>query len=216
MSRCFSPGHTHRRAAARLLASTGWNSPRSTPSSPTVAGLLRALSGRSPPKTVSAAHIFGPASRVTIQPCRIRAPNEVPWPEAAPFEIRYERARLEIVNAEWVTTLPGPGIRQTRPERQRSLPAIGETQATGCRCAGKERRRYPAKPRGAAARTLGDRTLTISRASSAQAPGTPPAALAVFAGHDSRKAFGRGCNDKRPPRRLGAAFVPRAVAAGKK
>jgi cation diffusion facilitator CzcD-associated flavoprotein CzcO len=133
------------RAAARLLASTGWNSPEPH-QYPTGAELYERYLEPLATKTVLAAHIRN-ASRVTNISRAGFDKLKSHGREAAPFEIRYRNGRgSEIVKADAVIDASGTW-HSPNPAGANGLPAIGETQATGCRmCWEKIARAMPAKP----------------------------------------------------------------------
>ncbi len=133
------------RAAARLLASTGWNSPEPH-QYPTGAELYERYLEPLATKTVLAAHIRN-ASRVTNISRAGFDKLKSHGREAAPFEIHYRNGPgSEIVKADAVIDASGTWHSPT-PAGANGLPAIGETQATGCRmCWEKIARAMPAKP----------------------------------------------------------------------
>ena len=206
------------RAAARLLASTGWNSPEPH-QYPTGAELSEHYLEPLATKTLLAAHIRN-ASRVTNISRAGFDKLKSHGREAAPFEIRYRNGRgSEVVKADAVIDASGTW-HSPNPAGANGLPAIGETQAAS-RIAygmpdvlGKDRARYVGKTvavLGAGHSAIG--TLIDLVRLAAQAPETRP--LWLLRGNDPAKAFGGGANDKLAARgELGAAFAAK-VAAGK-
>jgi thioredoxin reductase len=215
----FSPWECNiDRAAARLLASTGWNSPEPH-QYPTGAELYERYLEPLATKTVLAAHIRN-ASRVTNISRAGFDKLKSHGREAVPFEIRYRNGRgSEIVKADAVIDASGTW-HSPNPAGANGLPAIGETQAARNIAygipdvLGKDRERYAGKTvavLGAGHSAIG--TLTDLARLAAQAPETRP--LWLLRGNDPAKAFGGGANDKLAARgELGAAFAA-LVAAGK-
>jgi Pyridine nucleotide-disulphide oxidoreductase len=206
------------RAAAHLLASTGWNSPEPH-QYPTGAELYERYLEPLATKTVLAAHIRN-ASRVTNISRAGFDKLKSHGREAAPFEIRYRNGRgSEIVKTDAVIDASGTW-HSPNPAGANGLPAIGETQAARNIAygmpdvLGKDRERYAGKTvavLGAGHSAIG--TLTDLARLAAQAPETRP--LWLLRGNDPAKAFGGGANDKLAARgELGAAFAA-LVAAGK-
>ena len=205
-------------AAARLLASTGWNSPEPN-LYPTGAEFCEHYLEPLATKTVLAAHIRN-ASRVTNISRAGFDKLKSHGREAAPFEIRYRNGRgSEIMKADAVIDASGTW-HSPNPAGANGLPAIGETQAVS-RIAygmpdvlGKDRARYVGKTvavLGAGHSAIG--TLIDLVRLAAQAPETRP--IWLLRGNDPAKAFGGGANDKLAARgELGAAFAA-LVAAGK-
>ena len=204
------------RAAARLLAPTGWNSPEPD-QYPTGAELFERYLEPLATKTVLAPHIHTSSrvtdiSRVGFDKLKTRGR------EAAPFEIRYQNGQGPKVST---------GRRRHRRirhlafaesgRRQRPL-AIGEMQAAGKIAygmpdvLGKDRGRYAGKTvavLGAGHSAIG--TLTDLARLAEQAPGTKP--IWLLRGNDPAKAFGGGANDKLAARgELGAAFAALVAA----
>jgi thioredoxin reductase len=206
------------RAAARLLATAGWNSPEPE-QYPTGAELLERYLEPLATKTVLAPHIRT-ASRVTdisrVGFDKLKSKGR----EAAPFEIRYQNGQgPKIVRADAVVDASGswhsPG-----PAGANGLRALGEQQAAHKIAygmpdvLGKHRARYAGKTvavLGAGHSAIG--TLTDLAKLAAQAPGTRP--IWLLRGNDPAKAFGGGANDKLAARgELGAVFAA-LVAAGR-
>src|SRR6202051_4764005 len=205
------------RAAARLLASSGWNSPEPE-MYPTGAELLERYLEPLATKTVLAPHIRT-SSRVTdisrVGFDKLKSKGR----EAAPFEIRYQNGQgPKMVRADAVVDASGswhsPG-----PAGANGLRALGEQQAAHKIAygmpdvLGKHRARYAGKTvavLGAGHSAIG--TLTDLAKLAARAPETQPVWL--LRGNDPAKAFGGGANDKLVARgELGAAFAA-LVAAG--
>jgi thioredoxin reductase len=205
------------RAAARLLAPTGWNSPEPE-QYPTGAELFERYLEPLATKTVLAAHIHT-ASRVTgISRAgfdKLRSKGR----ESAPFEIRYQNGQgPKTVRADAVIDASGTW-HSPNPAGANGLAAIGEKQAAD-RIAygmpdvlGKDLGRYAGKTvavLGAGHSAIG--TLTDLARLAEQAPETRP--IWLLRGNDPAKAFGGGANDKLAARgELGAAFAAQ-VAAG--
>ena len=206
------------RAAERLLAATGWNSP-DPQHYPTGAELLEGYLEPLANKTALADHIHT-ASRVTDISRTGFDKLKTKGRESAPFEIRYQNGQgPKIVKADAVIDASGTW-HSPNPAGANGLPAIGEAQAAG-RIAygmpdvlGKDRARYAGKTvavLGAGHSAIG--TLTDLARLAAEAPGTQPVWL--LRGNDPAKAFGGGANDKLVARgELGAAFAS-LVAAGR-
>jgi thioredoxin reductase len=206
------------RAAARLLATTGWNSPEPG-QYPTGAELLERYLEPLASKTVLAAHIHT-SSRVTdisrVGFDKLKTKGR----EGAPFEIRYQNGQgPKIVRADAVIDASGTW-HAPNPAGANGLDAIGEKQAAD-RIAygmpdvlGKHRARYAGKTiavLGAGHSAIG--TLTDLAKLAAQSPDTRP--IWLLRGDDPAKAFGGGVNDKLSARgELGAAFAA-LVAAGR-
>ncbi len=206
------------RAAARLLATSGWNSPEPD-QYPTGAELLERYLEPLATKTVLAAHVHTSSrvtdiSRVGFDKLKTRGR------EAAPFEIRYQNGQgPKVVSADAVIDVSGTW-HSPNPAGANGLHALGERQAAD-RIAygmpdvlGKDRARYTGKTvavLGAGHSAIG--TLTDLAKLAAQSPQTQPVWL--LRGDDPAKAFGGGANDKLAARgELGAAFAA-LVAAGK-
>ena len=205
------------RAAERLLATTGWNSPEPD-QYPTGTELVERYLEPLAAKTALAAHIRT-SSRVTdisrVGFDKLKTKGR----ESAPFEIRYQNGRgPEVVRADAVIDASGTW-HSPNPAGANGLPAIGETQGTD-RIAygmpdvlGKDRARYAGKTvavLGAGHSAIG--TLTDLARLASQVPETRPVWL--LRGNDPAKAFGGGANDKLVARgELGAGFAA-LVAAG--
>src|SRR5947208_1954540 len=206
------------RAAARLLAQTGWNSPEPD-QYPTGAELFERYLEPLATKTVLGTHIHN-SSRVTdisrVGFDKLKSKGR----EAAPFEIRYQNGQgPKVVRADAVIDASGTW-HSPNPAGANGLHAIGEPQAAD-RIAygmpdvlGKDRARYAGKTvavLGAGHSAIG--TLTDLARLAAHAPQTRP--IWLLRGNDPAKAFGGGANDKLAARgELGAAFAA-LVAAGK-
>jgi len=205
------------RAAARLLASTGWNSPEPD-QYPTGAELFERYLEPLATKTILARHIRT-SSRVTdisrVGFDKLKTKGR----ERAPFEIRYRNGQGPVaVSADAVIDASGTW-HSPNPAGANGLSAIGEKQAAD-RIAygmpdvlGKDRARYAGKKvavLGAGHSAVG--TLTDLAKLAAQSPQTKP--IWLLRGNDPAKAFGGGANDKLAARgELGAAFAA-LVAAG--
>ncbi len=205
------------RAAARLLAPTGWNSPEPD-QYPTGAELVERYLEPLATKTVLATHIHT-SSRVTgisrVGFDKLKTKGR----EAAPFEIRYQNGQgPKVLRADAVIDASGTW-QSPNPAGANGLPAIGETQAAAKIAygmpdvLGKDRARYAGKTvavLGAGHSAIG--TLTDLAHLAAQAPETTP--IWLLRGSDPAKAFGGGANDKLVARgELGAAFAA-LVASG--
>jgi thioredoxin reductase len=205
------------RAAARLLAATGWNSPEPE-QYPTGAELFERYLEPLATKTVLATHIHN-SSRVTAISRVGFDKLKTAGREAAPYEIRYQNEQgSETVRADAVIDASGTW-HSPNPAGANGIDAIGEKQAAP-RIAygmpdvlGKGRARYAGKTvavLGAGHSAIG--TLTDLAQLATQAPKTRPVWL--LRGSDPAKAFGGGANDKLAARgELGAAFAA-LVAAG--
>jgi hypothetical protein len=206
------------RAAARLLAKTGWNSPEPD-RYPTGAELLERYLEPLAAKTALAPHIRTSSrvtdiSRVGFDKLKTRGR------EAAPFEIRYQNGQgAKTVRAYAVIDASGTW-HSPNPAGANGLRAIGEDEVAN-RIAygmpdvlGKDRPRYAGKTvavLGAGHSAIG--TLTDLARLATQAPETRPVWL--LRGSDPAKAFGGGANDKLAARgELGAAFAT-LVTAGR-
>jgi thioredoxin reductase len=206
------------RAAARLLAQTGWNSPEPD-HYPTGAELFERYLEPLATKTVLETHIHA-SSRVTdisrVGFDKLKSKGR----EAAPFEIRYQNGQgPKTVRADAVIDASGTW-HSPNPAGANGLPAIGEQQ-TADKIAygmpdvlGKDRARYAGKTvavLGAGHSAIG--TLTDLAQLARHAPETRPVWL--LRGNDPAKAFGGGANDKLTARgALGVAFAA-LVAEGK-
>lgn len=205
------------RAAARLLAPTGWNSPEPD-RYPTGAELVERYLEPLAAKTALATHIHT-ASRVTdisrVGFDKLKTRGR----EAAPFEIRYQNGQgPKVVRADSVIDASGTW-HSPNPAGANGLPAIGEKQAANKIAygmpdvLGKDRARYAGKTvavLGAGHSAIG--TLADLARLALQAPDTRP--IWLLRGDDPAKAFGGGANDKLAARgELGTAFAA-LVAAG--
>jgi cation diffusion facilitator CzcD-associated flavoprotein CzcO len=206
------------RAAARLLATTGWNTPEPD-RYPTGDELVERYLEPLASKTPLAAHIRT-SSRVTdisrVGFDKLKTMDR----EAAPFEIRYQNGQgPKIVRADAVIDASGTW-QSPNPAGANGLRAIGEAQAAN-RIAygmpdvlGKDSARYAGKTvavLGAGHSAVG--TLTDLAKLATQAPATQP--IWLLRGDDPAKAFGGGVNDKLTARgELGAIFAA-LVAAGR-
>jgi thioredoxin reductase len=206
------------RAAARLLAQTGWNSPEPD-QYPTGAELFERYLEPLATKTVLGTHIHN-SSRVTdisrVGFDKLKSKGR----QAAPFEIRYQNGQgAKTVRADAVIDASGTW-HSPNPAGANGLPAIGEQQAADKIAygmpdvLGKDRARYAGKTvavLGAGHSAIG--TLTDLAQLARHAPETRPVWL--LRGNDPAKAFGGGANDKLAARgALGAAFAA-LVAEGK-
>jgi len=206
------------RAAARLLARTGWNSPEPD-RYPLGAELVERYLEPLATKTTLATHIHM-SSRV-IDISRVGFDKlTTKGREAAPFEIRYQNGHgLRVVRAEAVIDASGTW-QSPNPAGANGLPAIGETEAASRivygmpDVLGKDRARYAGKTiavLGAGHSAIG--TLSDLVRLAEQAPDTRP--IWLLRGNDPAKAFGGGINDKLVARgELGMAFAA-LIAAGR-
>jgi thioredoxin reductase len=199
------------RAAARLLAATGWNSPEPN-HYPTGTELLERYLEPLATKTVLATHIHTSSrvtdiSRVGFDKLKTRGR------EAAPFEIRYQNGQgPKNVRADAVIDASGTW-HSPNPAGANGLQAIGEKEAADKIAygmpdvLGKDRARYAGKTvavLGAGHSAIG--TLTDLARLAQQAPETKP--IWLLRGNDPAKAFGGGANDKLAARgELGAVFA---------
>jgi len=204
------------RAAERLLATTGWNSPEPD-KYPTGAELLERYLEPLATKTLLATHIHT-SSRVTdisrVGFDKLKTKGR----EAAPFEIRYQNGQgPKVARADAVIDASGTW-HSPNPAGANGVSAIGERQAAHKIAygmpdvLGKDRARYAGKTvavLGAGHSAIG--TLTDLAKLAAQAPETKPVWL--LRGNDPAKAFGGGANDKLAARgELGAAFAALVTA----
>jgi thioredoxin reductase len=206
------------RAAARLLAPTGWNSPEPE-QYPTGAELVERYLEPLATRTALATHIHT-SSRVTDISRAGFDKLKTRGREAAPFDIRYQKGQgPRTVRADAVIDASGTW-HSPNPAGANGLRAIGEAQAAD-RIAygmpdvlGKDRARYAGKTvavLGAGHSAIG--TLTDLAQLAAGVPETRP--IWMLRGNDPAKAFGGGANDKLAARgELGAAFAA-LVAAGR-
>jgi len=205
------------REAARLLESTGWNSPEPG-QYPTGAELLEHYLEPLATKTVLAPHIKT-SSRVTdisrVGFDKLKSKGR----DAAPFEIRYQNGQgPEVMRADTVIDASGTW-HSPNPAGANGLRALGEQQAAHKIAygmpdvLGKDRARYAGKTvavLGTGHSAIG--TLTDLAQLAAQWPETKP--IWLLRGNDPAKAFGGGANDKLAARgELGAVFAA-LVAAG--
>ncbi|MGY3080896.1 hypothetical protein ACVWZZ_007304 [Bradyrhizobium sp. LM6.10] len=206
------------KAAARLLAPTGWNSP--DPSAYPTGGelldrYLMPLATRTPLREViRTSSRVSAISRVGFDKAKTRGR------EQAPFEIRYQNGGgPEVLRADAVIDTSGTWF-SPNPGGRNGLPAIGERE-----CAshiaygmpdlrGADRARYAGKTvavLGAGHSAVG--TLIDLAQLADEVPGTQ--AIWLLRGADPAKAFGGGRNDKLAARgQLGSAFAA-LVASGK-
>jgi thioredoxin reductase len=206
------------RAAARVLVSTGWNSPEPD-QYPTGAELFERYLEPLSTKTVLATHIHT-SSRVTdisrVGLDKLKTKGR----EAAPFEIRYQNGQgPKVVRADAVIDASGTW-HSPNPAGANGLSAIGETLTADKitygmpDVLGKDRARYAGKTvavLGAGHSAIG--TLTDLARLAEQTPKTNP--IWLLRGNDPEKAFGGGANDKLTARgELGAVFAA-LVAAGR-
>ncbi len=215
------------RAAERLLAGTGWNSPDPA-HYPTGAELLEHYLAPLARHPAIAPHIHTSRrvtdiSRVGFDKLKSRGR------ETAPFEIRYQNdqdwksdwhevSRPKSIRADAVIDTSGTW-HSPNPAGANGLRAIGETEA-GKKIVyampdilGRDRARYAGKVTavlGAGHSAIG--TLTDLARLKAEVPGTE--AIWLLRSNNPAKAFGGGANDKLAARgELGAAFAA-LVAAG--
>jgi hypothetical protein len=205
------------KAAARLLAPTGWNSP-DPQAYPTGAELLERyiepLATRTPLKDVirSSSRVTS-VSRVGFDKARTRGR------EGAPFEVRYQNGGgPEILRADAVIDASGTWG-SPNPAGANGLPAIGEREAQARisygmpDVLGKDRARFAGRTvavLGAGHSAIG--TLIDLAALARQSPGT--GVIWLLRGNDPARSFGGGANDKLVARgELGAHFAA-LVAAG--
>src|ERR1700730_7984846 len=206
------------RAAARLLESTGWNSPEPG-QYPTGAELLDRYLEPLATKTVLANHIRT-SSRVTDIGRAGSDKLKSKGREAAPFEIRYQNGQGPkvtradaVIDASGTWHSPNPAganvLRTLREQQAAHKIAYGMPDVLG-----KDRARYAGKMVavvGAGHSAIG--TLIDLAQLAAQWPETKP--IWLLRGNDPAKAFGGGANDQLAARgELGAAFAA-LVAAGR-
>ena len=206
------------KAAARLLATTGWNSPEPQ-QYPTGAELVERYL-----EPLAAHAALGPhiqtSSRVTGISRSGFDKMKTRGSEAAPFEIRYQKGLgPKVIKADAVIDASGTW-HSPNPAGANGLAAIGEQDVAGKIAygmpdvLGKERARYAGKTvavLGAGHSAVG--TLIDLANLAEQAPGTRP--IWLLRGNDPAKAFGGGANDRLAARgQLGAAFAA-LVAAGR-
>src|SRR6202163_2016217 len=206
------------RAAARLLATTGWNSPEPD-QYPTGAELVEQYLEPLSTKTALATHIHT-SSRVTGISRVGFDKMKTKGRDAAPFEIRYQNGQgPKVARADAVIDASGTW-HSPNPAGANGLRAIGEAEVTDKIAygmpdvLGKDRARYAGKTvavLGAGHSAIG--TLTDLAQLAAQWPETKP--IWLLRGNDRAKAFGGGANDKLVARgELGAVFAA-LVAAGR-
>ncbi|GGI21990.1 NAD(P)-binding domain-containing protein [Bradyrhizobium guangdongense] len=206
------------KAAARLLAPTGWNSP-DPQSYPTGGELidryLEPLATRTPLReAIRTCSRVTAISRAGFDKARTKGR------ERAPFEIRYQNGGgPEVLRADAVIDVSGTWF-SPNPAGSNGLPAIGERERAD-RIAygmpdvrGADRARYAGKTVavvGAGHSALGTLIDLVRLAD--EAPGTQ--AIWLLRGADPAKTFGGGRNDKLAARgELGSAFAA-LVAAGR-
>ena len=205
------------RAAARLLTTTGWNSPEPD-QYPTGAELVERYLEPLASHNKLRAHIHT-SSRVTdisrVGYDKLKTQGR----ETAPFEIRYQNGQgPKLIRADAVIDTSG-SWHSPNPAGANGLLAIGEKLAADKisygmpDVLGKDRVRYQGKTvavLGAGHSAIG--TLTDLARLAAQSPETRP--IWLLRGNDPAKAFGGGANDKLAARgQLGAAFAA-LIAAG--
>jgi hypothetical protein len=206
------------KAAARLLAPTGWNSP-DPQSYPTSGELLdqylTPLATRTPLReTIRTSSRVSAISRVGFDKAKTKGR------EQAPFEVRYQNGKgPEVLRADAVIDTSGTWF-SPNPAGGNGLPAIGENECAK-RVAygmpdvrGDGRSRYAGKTvavLGAGHSAVGTLIDLVHLAD--EVPGTQPVWL--LRGADPAKAFGGGRNDKLAARgELGSAFA-KLVASGR-
>jgi hypothetical protein len=205
------------KAAARLLAPTGWNSP-DPHVYPTGAELLERyiepLATKTPLKDV-----IRMKSRVTAISRLGFDKAKTKGRESAPFEVRYQNGKgPEILRADAVIDASGTWA-SPNPAGANGLPAIGEREAQAKisygmpDVLGKDRARFAGRivaVLGAGHSAIG--TMIDLTTLARQAPGT--GVIWLLRGNDPAKSFGGGANDKLVARgELGAQFAS-LVAAG--
>ena len=206
------------RAAAHLLAATGWNSPEPE-QYPTGAELVERYLEPLASKTALANHIRL-SSRVTnisrVGFDKLKSKGR----QSAPFEIRYQNGTgPSVLHADAVIDASGTW-HSPNPTGANGLLAIGELEAADKIAygmpdvLGKDRARYAGKTvavLGAGHSAIG--TLTDLARLAKQASETRP--IWLLRGNDPAKAYGGGANDKLAARgELGAAFA--ALIAAKR
>lgn len=206
------------KAAARLLAPTGWNSPDPN-AYPTGGELidryLQPLATQTPLReTIRTSSRVTAISRAGFDKAKTRGR------EQAPFEIRYQNGKgAEMLHADAVIDVSGTWF-SPNPAGGNGLPAPGEREHT-------DRIAYGMPDmRGAGRARYAGRTIAVLGAGHSavgtlielvQLAGAVPGTRAVWLlrGADPAKAFGGGRNDKLAARgELGATFAA-LVAAGK-
>ena len=205
------------KAAARLLAPMGWNSP-DPQVYPTGAELLERYIEPLATKTVLK-DLIRTSSRVTAISRAGFDKAKTKGRADAKFEIRYQNGKgPEILRTDAVIDTSGTWG-SPNPAGANGLPAIGEREAQARisygmpDVLGKERTRFAGKTvavLGAGHSAIG--TLTDLTVLARQAPGTN--VIWLLRGNDPAKSFGGGANDKLVTRgELGAHFAT-LVAAG--
>ncbi|ANW01808.1 FAD-dependent oxidoreductase [Bradyrhizobium icense] len=199
------------KAATRLLATTGWNSPEPD-QYPTGMEMVERYLEPLAAHTALEPHIRT-SSRVTAISRTGFDKMKTKGREKAPFEIRYQNGQgPKVVNADAIIDASGTW-HSPNPAGANGLSAIGEAD-TADRIAygmpdvlGKDRARYAGKTvavLGAGHSAIG--TLTDLAKLARDAPGTQP--IWLLRGSDPAKAFGGGANDKLVARgELGAVFT---------
>ena len=183
------------RAAARLLASTGWNSPEPG-QYPTGAELLERYLEPLATKTVLGDPHPHVEPRHRHQPCRLRqAQDQGPRkPRPSKSAIRTAKAPKSCEPMP-SSTHRAPGIRQIRPAPTASAPSANSRRRTrlptGCRmCWEKTARAMPAKPSRCWARDI---------------PPSAPSPISQGLRHNRRKQNRSGCCGATIPQRPSAA-----------
>jgi thioredoxin reductase len=206
------------KAAGRLLAATGWNSPepdRYPTGAEMVERYLEPLAGGTAlkPHIRTSSRVTG-ISRVGFDKMKTKGRDK------APFEIRYQNGQgPKVMKADAVIDASGTW-HSPNPAGANGLPAIGENDVVD-RIAygmpdllGKDRARYAGRTvavLGAGHSAIG--TLIDLARLAEQAPGTRP--IWLLRGGDPAKAFGGGANDRLAARgELGVAFAA-LVTAGR-
>jgi hypothetical protein len=214
----FSPwDYNVDKAAARLLAPTGWNSP-DPQVYPTGAELLERYIEPLATKT-SLKDVIRMRSRVTAISRLGFDKAKTKGRESAPFEIRYQNGKgPEVLRTDAVIDASGTWG-SPNPAGANGLPAIGEREAQAKisygmpDVLGKERTRFADRiiaVLGAGHSAIG--TLIDLTTLARQVPGT--GVIWLLRGNDPAKSFGGGVNDKLVARgELGAHFAS-LVAAG--
>lgn len=206
------------KAAARLLAPTGWNSPNPN-AYPTGGELidryLEPLATRTPLReTIRTSSRVTAISRAGFDKAKTKGREQVP------FEIRYQNGKdSEVLHADAVIDVSGTWFSPS-PAGGNGLPAPGEREHT-------DRMAYGMPDvRGAGRARYAGRTVAVLGAGhsavgtlidlvqlAGEVPGTQAAWL--LRGADPAKAFGGGRNDKLAARGELAATFAALVAAGK-
>lgn len=205
------------KAAARLLAPTGWNSP-DPQVYPTGGELVEQYIEPLATRTVLR-DVIRTNSRVTAVGRLGFDKAKTKGREAAPFEIRYQNGKgPEALRADAVIDASGTWA-SPNPAGAGGLPALGEREAAS-RIAygmpdvlGKDRSRYAGKTvavLGSGHSAIGTLTDLVTLAQ--EDPGTRP--IWVLRSGNPQKSFGGGANDKLSARgELGAHFAA-LVASG--